>query len=114
MKTPLRLPAPRLFALLCLSLAALPGCPVPVVTPEPVPSSDRLRTADCAPAATLYRKHLETMQPATQGAWEPARIAAHFQKECETRLAGKARRIVIRCWSDAPTAKDFVACNDRF
>lgn len=116
-RAPRRIQSSALRGALLAGSAALALCactPVPTVTPDPVPSAERLRKEDCAPAAAAYRQRLDVMQPKQQGAWDPAGLQAEFQKECEARLAGQARRAVIRCWKDAPTAADFLKCNERF
>ena len=40
--------------------------------------------------------------------------AETFRAQCLNRLAGKVRRMILRCWRDADSPTTFLACNDRF
>lgn len=94
-----------------LSLGALlAACtPVPVVHPQPVPSAEKLRPEDCPAAAAAYEKHLAA--PGTVAHWP---TVEDFRADCQSRLAGRVRRVVLRCWRDALNAATFLSCNDRF
>lgn len=117
---------------LYLTLAA-PVCPIaltggcasdPSVKPNPVPSAEKLKVADCVPAAATYRQLLRlpprvgmvvTNRVApVRSEDEQARAAQTFAAQCPTLLAGKVRRAVLRCWADAPDTESFHSCSQRF
>ncbi|MCS6914322.1 MAG: hypothetical protein RMK29_19230 [Myxococcales bacterium] len=94
-----------------LLLSGLLGActPVPVVHPQPVPSAEKLRPEDCPLAAAAYQRHLAA--PGAAARWP---TVDQFRTECQSRLAGRVRRVVLRCWHDAPNAAVFLSCNERF
>jgi hypothetical protein len=96
----------------------------PNIKRDPVPPADKLRAADCAPAAETYRQLLRlpprvgmvvTSRAAPiRSEDEQARAAQVFLQQCPTLLAGKVRRAVLRCWADAPDTESFHSCSQRF
>ncbi|HRI52067.1 MAG TPA: hypothetical protein PLW65_17960 [Pseudomonadota bacterium] len=117
---------------LFLVLAAPAGLLVPLggcasdssVKPNPVPSGEKLKAADCDPAVAAYRQLLRlpprvgmvvTNRVApVRSEDEQARAAQTFAAQCPTLLAGKVRRAVLRCWVDAPDTESFNSCSQRF
>jgi len=115
-----------------VGLAVVPVVPVvmggcvgdPSIKPNPVPSGEKLKAADCAPAAATYRQLLRlpprvgmvvTNRVAPiRSEDEQARAAQAFDAQCPTLLAGKVRRAVLRCWADAPDTESFHSCSQRF
>jgi hypothetical protein len=110
----------------CLAVVVLMlvGCPAnPNVTPNPVPSAERLRGEDCGAAADLYRQQL--MVPRRSGTIVSSRLTVRSEQEqaqdlavfvtkCQGQLVGRARRAIVRCWQDSTDAETFDSCNDRF
>ncbi|MFO0574946.1 MAG: hypothetical protein U1A78_13235 [Polyangia bacterium] len=110
---------------LSLGLGLL-GCGQPqlVNEPPPQPSTERLRPEDCDVGAELYRQRLEL--PPRAGSVvsnrslappppeEQARRLAEFVMLCRRDLVGRVRRLIVRCWSDAPDAETLQSCNQRF
>jgi hypothetical protein len=45
---------------------------------------------------------------------EQSQEAERFARRCTQELTGHARRIILRCWLDAPDAESFLSCNERF
>jgi hypothetical protein len=96
----------------------------PYVKPKPIPSAELLLAADCAPALSTYRQLL--LVPSRRGAVvtnrvtttrseeEQARAAQAFADQCQTRLVGHVRRIIVNCWRDAPDIETFQTCSQRF
>lgn len=90
------------------------GCEtVPVVVKEPVPPADKLRREDCFFAQDHLAHQLAKATPAlTKESTESK--AAEFLRACETKWVGQVRRVVLRCWKDAPDLGTFEQCVDRF
>lgn len=92
--------------------------------PPPPPSTERLRAEDCDVGAELYRQRLElppragsvvtSRVPAPLPPDEQARRVAEFSALCRGALVGRARRLIVRCWSDSPDAETLQGCNQRF
>lgn len=106
---------------LCLALCLrASGCtPVPTVTPNPVPPAEPLQVGDCDAAVTRYEALLARPTPGPLArplatVEEPPMSAETFRAQCLNRLAGKARRTILRCWRDADGPATFLACNERF
>lgn len=113
---------------LSLSLSvSLPGggcANDPNVKPNPVPSAEKLRAADCAPAEQNYRRLLQlpprvgmvvtNRSVPLRSEDEQSRAAQAFAAQCQSALVDKVRRAIVRCWSDAPDAETFRACSGRF
>ena len=120
----------RLYLYLALAASVCPIALIgacasdPSVKPNPVPSAERLKAADCVPAAATYRQLLR-MPPRVgmvvtnrvapiRSEDEQARAAQTFAAQCPTLMAGKVRRAVLRCWADAPDTESFHSCSQRF
>lgn len=84
---------------------------------------ETLRSEDCALGAALYEERLKLPphagvvvtnrpQPIPSEA-EQASLLLAFSSECSS-LVGRARRVIVRCWSDATDAMTTRACNQRF
>lgn len=88
---------------------------VPVITRDPVPSAELLTAKDCDVARAMYQQRLalELPGPGRDGPAQSRKIEA-FVTTCRTDLAGRARRVVLRCWGDSPDAATFLSCSDRF
>ena len=102
----------------------LARCGDPNVRPDPVPSNEKLRAADCAPAQAAYQRLLALAPRAgmvvtarsapIRSEEEQARAAQTFASQCQTAWAGKTRRAILRCWLDAPDSESFQSCSQRF
>ena len=109
---------------LVLAGLVLAGCGDPNVRSQPVPSAEKLRAADCAPALTTYRQLLQlpprvgmvvTNRSAPARSVEAQERAAQaFASQCATAFAGKVRRAIVRCWLDSPDTETFQNCSQRF
>src|SRR5581483_8641314 len=107
----------RAKRLLNLTIWLLPAwTPVTVVTRDPVPPGDRLEAGDCAFGAKEYAARLrpppETTRVPLRRPLPPdaPRSADEFDALCRRTLAGKARRVVTRCWQDAGDAATLLGC----
>lgn len=85
--------------------------------------SERLRDEDCLTASELYKQRLAV--PRRAGSIVSSRLTVRseeaqaadlfgFVGKCQTQLAGRARRAIVRCWQDSTDAETFDSCNDRF
>lgn len=91
---------------------------------NPVPPADKLTAADCEPGIAAYRLLLD--KPATAGVLVTGRqvrelspeekelYVAEFSAICHGQLVGRARRVIVRCWTDSPDVRSFRRCNERF
>ena len=96
----------------------------PSVKPSPVPSAEKLKAADCPLAEQTYRRLLQlpprvgmvvtNRSAPVRSEEEQRRAAQDFAVQCRTALVGKVRRIIVRCFSDAPDSESFRACSQRF
>lgn len=86
---------------------------------------DRLQDEDCTIGATLYQERLKAPlhagivvtgtdrpQPTLSEEAQAMQLLS-FNSECRT-LVGRARRALVRCWTDATDAASTRACNSRF
>lgn len=100
------------------------GCNNPNVSRQPVPPADKLQAADCQVAQRELERRLQLPRRASvvvRGRSESVRTPAEqsqeaerFARRCTQELTGHARRIILRCWLDAPDAESFLSCNERF
>jgi hypothetical protein len=84
----------------CLAVVVLMlvGCPQnPNVTPNPVPSAERLRGEDCGAAADLYRQQL--MVPRRSGTIVSSRLTVRSEQE-QARTWRGLLPSVRGSWSD--------------
>lgn len=105
---------------------ALSGCPAPQPVNEalPLPATEKLQAADCETGVELYRQRLQlppragsvvtNRQTAPLSVEEQARRIADFSAQCQKDLAGRARRLIVRCWHDSLDAETLRGCNQRF
>ena len=109
-----------------LVLAALFACACPAssqVKNGEFSVNERLRDEDCGVAAELYKQRLTV--PRRAGTIVSNRLTVRTEEEqgqdwlafvgkCQTQLAGRARRAIVRCWQDSTDAETFDSCNERF
>ena len=87
--------------------------------------NERLQDEDCAIGATLYQERLrhplhagivvtgtDRPQPTLSEEAQALQLLA-FNNECRAQV-GRARRALVRCWTDAVDADSTRACNARF
>lgn len=105
----------RSWPLLGLLLWHSACAPVRTVTPNPVPTAEPLRAADCEGAVRHYQELLARPPVGPLDRPRPDLPGADvFAATCEEKLVGHTRRAVLRCWKDAESAAAFLSCNDRF
>jgi uncharacterized lipoprotein YmbA len=103
----------------------LAGCVSdPNVRPRALPSAEKLRAADCAPALVTYRQLLQlpprvgmvvtNRSAKVRSAQEQERAAQDFATQCASGLVDRVRRAILRCWSDSPDTETFQNCSLRF
>ena len=108
-----------------LVAALFGGCASdPNVRSNPVPSAEKLKAADCPIAVQTYRQLLQrpprvgmivtNRSVPLRSEEEQERAAQAFATQCHNELVAKARRAIVRCWSDAPDAETFRTCSQRF
>ena len=84
-----------------------------------MPPAEPLQVGDCEAAVPRYEALLSRPAPGPLArplatVEEPPMNAETFRAQCLNRLAGKVRRMILRCWRDADSPTTFLACNDRF
>lgn len=105
--------------------ALLGGCASdPNVKSNPVPSAEKLKAADCSAAVQTYRQLLQrpprvgmivtNRSAPLRSDQEQESAAQTFAAQCQNELVAKARRAIVRCFSDAPDAETFRTCSQRF
>ncbi len=102
----------------------LPSCVTEEIKRQPVPMTGSLRSDDCKVGIDAYRALLQLppnagvvvtdRPPPPVDPLQQELGVAEFANHCQTQLVGKARRALVRCWTDSADANSFRSCNDRF